>query len=65
MGGEIISKSEYLTPKEIGEVLNVSGRTIIRLIEAGDLKAVKVGSSWRVLKSDFQAYLDENSNQKK
>jgi excisionase family DNA binding protein len=32
-----------LTPKEIGELLSVSARTVCRLIERGELRGIRVG----------------------
>lgn len=37
-----------LNPKQAGEVANVSARTMIRLCNAGKVKAVKVGGQWRI-----------------
>ena len=38
----------YLTTKEAAEYLGVGPRTILKRIERGELKAEKIGKSWRV-----------------
>ena len=38
----------YLTTKEAAEYLGVDPRTILKRIERGELKAEKIGKSWRV-----------------
>ena len=47
----------FLTVDEIGKLLKVERRTIIRLIESGRLRAVKLGRFWRVRRSDFQRFI--------
>lgn len=42
---------------DVGERLNVSHRTVTRLIEAGTLRAFKVGAQVRVLSSDVDKYI--------
>jgi len=44
-------------PKEIAKHLGVSIRTIYREIESGDLRALRVRGSWRVCRSELEAYL--------
>lgn len=49
--------SESYTLDDIVDILGCSKRTLFRRIESGKLKAYKIGIEWRVLKSDFKAYL--------
>lgn len=51
---------DYLTIKEVCEVLKVSRWTVADLIEAGTLKASKVGASYRVKRSDIEVMFEEN-----
>lgn len=37
-----------MTPKQSGDLMGVSTRTVARLCESGKLKAVKVGTQWRI-----------------
>lgn len=55
---------EILTIGEVASVLKVSTRSVIRYIEAGKLRASKIGS-WRVKRSDLDAFLETTSNLQK
>lgn len=48
---------EILTPAQVAEVLGVSEADVIATIEAGDLKAKKVGSAYRVTRNALDAFL--------
>jgi len=52
---------KLLTIEEVAKVLRVSTRTVIRYIEAGRLKASKIGV-WRVKVVDLGNFLEETSN---
>ncbi len=54
-------KDKLLTIKEVAKYLRVSERSVLRYIEAGRLKAIKVGW-WRVKESDLKKFLNKNSN---
>ena len=56
-------ENDILTVGEVAKLLKVSTKTIYRLIDEKTLKASKVGSSWRVKKSDIDDYLNNNTNQ--
>ncbi len=57
-------KDKFLTIKEVADYLRVSERSVLRYIEAGRLKAIKVGY-WRVKESDLQYFINQNSNELK
>lgn len=44
---------EILTTEEAAAAMKVSAKTILRLIAAGDLPAVKVGKGYRVHRDDL------------
>lgn len=46
-----------LTAQEVADLLRVSTMTVYRLIRRGDLPAVKVGRSYRVIQSELDRYL--------
>jgi excisionase family DNA binding protein len=46
-----------LTIRDVAERLQVSGRTIHRLIASGDLTVIRVGRSVRVTEEALQAFL--------
>jgi excisionase family DNA binding protein len=48
----------FLTVQEVAELMRVSTMTVYRLIKAGDLRAARVGRSFRVRSTDVDAYLD-------
>ncbi len=48
---------ELLAPAAVAEALGVAETDVIAIITAGELKAKKIGSSYRVRRSDLDAYL--------
>jgi len=49
--------SRLLTVRDVAERLQVSGRTIHRLISAGDLPVIRIGRAVRLSEAALQAYL--------
>jgi excisionase family DNA binding protein len=47
-----------LTTDEVLTYLNVTPRTIYRLIRTGELPAIRIGRQWRFRRSDLDAFLD-------
>lgn len=47
----------FLTEKEVASELRVSVRTVLRRIEDGTLRAIRVGKFWRIERPDLEAYL--------
>lgn len=47
---------KFLTPKQVGEIWQVSSRTVGRMCERGELNAVRVGAKWRIPVEEFEAY---------
>jgi excisionase family DNA binding protein len=54
--------SDLLTVKEVAEILRVSQPTILRLIEDGELRAIRVRNQWRIRRSDLDAYLQRGGS---
>jgi excisionase family DNA binding protein len=52
-----------LTPRQVAEQLVVSERTVIRLIERGELRGIRVGRQWRVPKEALEDYLRGESQE--
>lgn len=48
---------------EIAEELRTSKMSIYRLINQGELEAIRVGRSFRVKRTVFQAFMDRNGTQ--
>ena len=52
-----ISDSKFLTVAEVAAMMRVSKMTVYRLVHGGELPAVRVGRSFRVLEDDVDEYL--------
>jgi excisionase family DNA binding protein len=50
-------RARFLTVAEVADLLRVSSMTVYRLIEAGDLRALRVGKSFRINEDDLEAFL--------
>ncbi len=51
------SGSDFLTVAEVARALRVSNMTVYRLVNAGQLPAVRVGRSYRIREDDVRRYL--------
>ncbi len=49
-----------LSVRDVAKYLNVVPMTVYRLIDRGELVAVKVGRVWRVSWDELRTYLDRN-----
>lgn len=49
---------EWLSANEAGKLIGVTGKTIIRMSERGEVTGYRVGSVWRFRRSDVEAYLE-------
>lgn len=58
--GEVITldKLKFLRVSEIAAVLTVSKMTVYRLINSGELEAVRFGRTFRVSEESFLKYLE-------
>ena len=50
-------RARFLTVAEVADILRVSSMTVYRLIKAGDLRALRVGKSYRLTEDDVDQYL--------
>ena len=57
MAHNITTESRFMTVGEVASVLRVSNMTVYRLINAGQLPAVRIGRSFRVFEDDLDRYL--------
>lgn len=48
-----------LTPAEVAQVLGVAESDVVSVLEGGELKGKKIGSTWRVTRGALDAYLAE------
>ena len=49
---------DLFTPKQLAEYLQLSPRTVYRMLERNELPGVRVGSQWRFRKSEVDYWLD-------
>ena len=56
-------RARFLTVAEVADTLRVSTMTVYRLIKSGDLRAVRVGKSYRLTEDDVDRYLAEGFTQ--
>jgi excisionase family DNA binding protein len=47
-----------MTPSEAAQVLKVSEEDVVAAIEAGDLKAKKLGKAYRISKESLEKFLE-------
>jgi len=57
MAGSDMSEAKFLTVAEVAAMMRVSKMTVYRLVHNGDLPAVRVGRSFRVVEEDVNEYL--------
>ena len=50
---------DILTPAQIAESLGVTEADVLSTLESGELKGKKIGTSWRVTRASFDAFLAE------
>jgi excisionase family DNA binding protein len=51
------ARARFLTPAEVADLLRVSSMTVYRLIKAGELRAARIGKSYRISEDDVDTYL--------
>ena len=52
-----------LTVKEVAELLRVHQRTAYRLITGGSIRAIKIGSQWRVPEKALMDFREQGLNE--
>ena len=52
-----MSEARFLTVAEVAAMMRVSKMTVYRLVHSGELPAVRVGRSFRVVEEDVNDYL--------
>jgi len=52
-----MTDKKYYTTKELAEMLGLNVMTIYRYINAGKLKAYKIGKEFRIDKSEFDRFM--------
>jgi excisionase family DNA binding protein len=57
-----VSDEALMDTAEVARYLKMHVKTIVNMVERGDLKAYKVGRQWRYRRSDIDAYLEQRRN---
>ena len=51
----VATEPEFYTVKEVADRLRVSAKTIYRLVERGELRAIRLGDVYRIPREEFEA----------
>jgi excisionase family DNA binding protein len=57
------SRSRFVTVAEVADQLRVSNMTVYRLVQSGELPAVRIGRSYRIREDDVDKYLSSRYTQ--
>lgn len=58
---EYLTKPEYLTKAQAGEIVQLHPKTIERAIQAGELPAYKLRGKVRIRRRDLEAWVEANA----
>ena len=50
--------NEYLTPREVMELLAIGKNTFYKMVQSGQLPAFRIGRQWRVRRADIEFWAD-------
>jgi excisionase family DNA binding protein len=56
-------RARFLTVAEVADMLRVSSMTVYRLIKGGELRAIRVGKSYRIAEDEVDRYLAQGFTQ--
>jgi excisionase family DNA binding protein len=56
-------RARFLTVAEVADMLRVSSMTVYRLIKAGELRAIRIGKSYRLAEDEVDRYLAQGFTQ--
>jgi excisionase family DNA binding protein len=57
-GNKSMQKEQYLTVKEVADLLKVAENTVRGWVKSGELRAIDLGKGWRIAEVDLQFFLD-------
>jgi excisionase family DNA binding protein len=55
--------TRYLTVAEVARALRVSNMTVYRLVNSGELPALRIGKSYRLREDDIDKYVSDRFTQ--
>ena len=50
-------ENDYLTPREVINILDIGRNTFYKLVNSGKLPATRIGKLWRVKRSDIESLI--------
>ena len=53
-----MSNEQLMETDDVARYLNVHRKTVINLVERGELRGYRVGRNWRFRRDDVEAYLE-------
>ena len=63
-GAIIVPDEKLMETDDVARYLNVHRKTVINLVERGELRGYRVGRNWRFRKSDVDQYLERQQEPK-
>jgi excisionase family DNA binding protein len=61
MKNKPLSPGQYLSPRQVAELLGVSVKTVSRRIADGEIRASRIGRLLRIEAAEVPRYVDRNS----
>ncbi len=58
----MMNNEKLLTPVDVAKSLQVTERTVTRLLRVGHLRGFKISKEWRVSGKDLEAFLEASAN---
>jgi excisionase family DNA binding protein len=58
----VIKKTEFFTTSELAEKLKMNVQVITRKVQAGEIRAYKIGKEWRIPEPSVYEWLESNAN---
>ena len=55
---ELEIENEYLTPREVMNLLYIGRNTFYKLVNSGELPAFRIGKLWRVARKDLSIFFN-------
>lgn len=54
----MLELNDILDAEEVGQLLRIHRRTVIRLATLGEIPAFRIGSKWRFVRKDIEQYIE-------
>ena len=61
MKSKPLSPGQYLSPRQVAELLGVSTKTVSRRIADGEIRASRIGRLLRIEAAEVPRYVDRNA----